>query len=46
MLENLLTEQANPASARIDAVPTEEALRIIGPRFPELYVNQIDALVS
>jgi predicted Ser/Thr protein kinase len=24
----------------------EEALRIIGPRFPELYVNQIDALVS
>ena len=29
MLENLLTEQANPASARIDAVPTEEALRII-----------------
>jgi N-acetylmuramic acid 6-phosphate etherase len=29
VLENLLTEQANPASARIDAVPTEEALRII-----------------
>ena len=29
MLENLLTEQSNPASASIDALPTEEALRII-----------------
>src|SRR5664279_2299593 len=29
MLENLLTEQANPASASIDTLPTEEALRII-----------------
>ncbi|HLK70244.1 MAG TPA: N-acetylmuramic acid 6-phosphate etherase [Bryobacteraceae bacterium] len=29
MLENLLTEQPNPASAHIDALPTEEALRII-----------------
>ncbi len=29
MLEKLLTEQANPASAHIDALPTEEILRII-----------------
>ena len=29
MLEKLLTEQPNPASAGIDAVPTEEMLRII-----------------
>ena len=29
MLEELLTEQQNPASASIDALPTEEALRII-----------------
>lgn len=29
MLEKLLTEQANPASASIDAVPIEDALRII-----------------
>jgi N-acetylmuramic acid 6-phosphate etherase len=29
MLEQLLTEQRNPASARIDAVPTTEMLRII-----------------
>ncbi|HXK06981.1 MAG TPA: N-acetylmuramic acid 6-phosphate etherase [Verrucomicrobiae bacterium] len=29
MLEKLLTEQPNPASASIDALPTEEALRII-----------------
>ncbi len=29
MLENLLTEQTNPASASIDALPIEEALRII-----------------
>lgn len=29
MLENLLTEQPNPASASIDAVPTAEMLRII-----------------
>lgn len=29
MLEKLLTEQANPASAGIDALSTEEALRII-----------------
>jgi N-acetylmuramic acid 6-phosphate etherase len=29
VLENLLTEQPNPASAAIDALPTEEALRII-----------------
>ena len=29
MLEKLLTEQPNPASASIDAVSTEEALRII-----------------
>ena len=29
MLEKLLTEQQNPASAGIDALPTEEALRII-----------------
>jgi N-acetylmuramic acid 6-phosphate etherase len=28
-LENLLTEQPNPASASIDRLPTEEALRII-----------------
>ena len=29
MLEKLLTEQANPASAGIDALPTEQMLRII-----------------
>ncbi|HTS67248.1 MAG TPA: N-acetylmuramic acid 6-phosphate etherase [Candidatus Acidoferrales bacterium] len=29
MLEKLLTEQPNPASAAIDTLPTEEALRII-----------------
>lgn len=29
MLEQLLTEQVNPASARIDALATEEVLRII-----------------
>jgi N-acetylmuramic acid 6-phosphate etherase len=29
MLEKLLTEQANPASASIDVLPTEDALRII-----------------
>jgi N-acetylmuramic acid 6-phosphate etherase len=29
VLEKLLTEQANPASASLDALPTEEALRII-----------------
>ena len=29
MLEKLLTEQPNPASASIDTLPTEEALRII-----------------
>jgi len=29
VLENLLTEQANPASAHIDTVSTEDALRII-----------------
>lgn len=29
MLENLLTEQRNPASNHIDSVPTEEMLRII-----------------
>ena len=29
MLENLLTEQLNPASASFDTLPTEEALRII-----------------
>lgn len=29
MLEKLLTEQRNPASASIDALPTEEVLRII-----------------
>lgn len=29
MLENLLTEQPNPASANIDALPTEEMLRVI-----------------
>lgn len=29
MLENLLTEQANPASTQIDTVSTEDALRII-----------------
>lgn len=29
MLEKLLTEQQNPASASIDALPTEDALRII-----------------
>jgi N-acetylmuramic acid 6-phosphate etherase len=29
MLENLLTEQPNPASESIDALPTAEALRII-----------------
>jgi N-acetylmuramic acid 6-phosphate etherase len=29
MLEKLLTEQSNPASASIDAVPTADALRII-----------------
>jgi N-acetylmuramic acid 6-phosphate etherase len=29
MLEDLLTEQANPASAVIDALPTEDVLRII-----------------
>lgn len=29
MLENLLTEQANPASEGIEALPTEEVLRVI-----------------
>jgi N-acetylmuramic acid 6-phosphate etherase len=29
MLENLLTEQANPSSAAIDTLPTEQVLRII-----------------
>src|SRR5512142_1971241 len=29
MLEGLLTEQRNPASKNIDALPTEEILRII-----------------
>ncbi|HTX38148.1 MAG TPA: N-acetylmuramic acid 6-phosphate etherase [Bryobacteraceae bacterium] len=29
MLENLLTEQSNPASAAIDTLPTEEVLRIV-----------------
>ena len=29
MLEDLLTEQSNPASASLDALPTEEVLRII-----------------
>src|SRR5690242_16371509 len=29
MLENLLTEQTNPASEGIDALPTEEVLRIM-----------------
>ena len=29
MLEHLLTEQANPASASLDALSTEEALRVI-----------------
>jgi N-acetylmuramic acid 6-phosphate etherase len=29
VLENLLTEQPNPASASLDALPTEEVLRII-----------------
>ena len=29
MLENLLTEQRNPASERLDALPTEEILRVI-----------------
>ena len=29
MLENLLTEQINPASASIDSLPTEDVLRII-----------------
>src|SRR5260370_38044117 len=29
MLEKLLTEQPNPASASIDTLPTEQALRII-----------------
>jgi N-acetylmuramic acid 6-phosphate etherase len=29
MLEHLLTEQLNPATASIDALPTEEALRMI-----------------
>jgi N-acetylmuramic acid 6-phosphate etherase len=29
MLENLLTEQLNPASAAIDRLPTEEVLRIV-----------------
>jgi N-acetylmuramic acid 6-phosphate etherase len=29
VLENLLTEQRNPASASLDSLPTEEALRVI-----------------
>jgi len=29
VLENLLTEQRNPASASLDSLPTEEALRIV-----------------
>ena len=29
MLENLLTEQSNPASASLDVLPTEQVLRII-----------------
>jgi N-acetylmuramic acid 6-phosphate etherase len=36
-LENLLTEQSNPASASLDVLPTEEVLRII---------NAEDALVA
>ena len=37
MLEKLLTEQSNPASASLDVLPTEEVLRII---------NAEDALVA
>ncbi len=37
MLENLLTEQSNPASASLDVLPTEEVLHII---------NAEDALVA
>jgi len=29
VLENLLTEQSNPASASLDVLPTEEVLRVI-----------------
>jgi N-acetylmuramic acid 6-phosphate etherase len=55
-LHSLLTEQPNPASARIDAVPTEEMLRIIneedrkvaeavGREIPSI-ARAVDAIVS
>ena len=47
MLDKLLTEQPNPASAAIDALPTEEALRIINAedrRVAEAVGNEIPAM--
>jgi len=55
-LHSLLTEQANPASAHIDAVPTEEMLRIIndedrkvadavGREIPQI-ARAVDAIVA
>ena len=56
MIEKLLTEQANPASAGIDALSTEEALRIIngedrrvaeavGQEIPKI-ARAVDAIVA
>jgi N-acetylmuramic acid 6-phosphate etherase len=56
MLERLLTEQSNPASATIDALPTEEMLRVIneedmkvaaaiGREIPNI-ARAVDAIVS
>jgi N-acetylmuramic acid 6-phosphate etherase len=47
MLEKLLTEQANPATAGIDALSTEEALRIINAedrRVAEAVAKEIPAI--
>src|SRR5579864_1561199 len=47
MIEKLLTEQPNPASASIDALPTEEALRVINAedrRVADAVGNEIPAI--
>jgi N-acetylmuramic acid 6-phosphate etherase len=47
MLENLLTEQLNPASASIDSLPVGEALRIINAedsKVPEAVAREIPAI--
>jgi N-acetylmuramic acid 6-phosphate etherase len=56
VLEKLLTEQANPASTNIDALPTEEVLRIINAEDQKVAVavakeipniaRAVDAIVS